>query len=84
MGRIMKMIEEQIPGIYILSLEIGNTFVEDTLNGFLMPISQQVFEFSNWLQLDLYSTRDPIGPKIVFILSSYIISNEMLYSIKHL
>lgn len=42
MGRIMKLIEEQIPGIYILSLKIGDTFTEDTLNGFLMPISEQV------------------------------------------
>lgn len=42
MGRIMKLIQEEIPGIYIHSLEIGDSFTEDTLNGFLMPVPQQI------------------------------------------
>ena len=38
----MRMVEEQIPGIYIHSLKIGNTTVQDIANGFLMPIKSQV------------------------------------------
>lgn len=42
MGSIMRMIRRQIPDIYIHSLEIGNGIVSDTLNGFFMPIPEQV------------------------------------------
>lgn len=42
MGRIMDMVKEQIPGIYIVSLKIGDSFSEDTLNGFFMPIHEQI------------------------------------------
>lgn len=38
----MKMIEEEIPGIYIHSLKIGDNAMEDTMNGFFMPIAEQV------------------------------------------
>ena len=43
MGSIMDMVKEQIPGIYIHSLQIGDNVLADTLNGFLMPIHEQVF-----------------------------------------
>ncbi|CAN9504211.1 unnamed protein product [Ophioblennius macclurei] len=42
MGAIKKMIEEEIPGIYVLSLMIGKNVVEDTENGFFMDVNQQV------------------------------------------
>nr|XP_039254464.1 palmitoyl-protein thioesterase 1-like [Styela clava] len=42
MGRIIKMVENQISGIYVHSLQIGSTFSEDTLNGFLMPVPEQI------------------------------------------
>ncbi|KAK3578213.1 hypothetical protein CHS0354_020582 [Potamilus streckersoni] len=42
MGHIKKLIEENIQGIYVLSLEIGNSIVEDTINGFLMNVNDQV------------------------------------------
>lgn len=32
MGAIKKMVEEEIPGIYVLSLKIGQTVVEVNLN----------------------------------------------------
>ncbi|KAJ0003631.1 hypothetical protein NQD34_008729 [Periophthalmus magnuspinnatus] len=42
MGAIKKMIEEQIPGIYVLSLMIGKNVIEDTENGFFMEVNEQV------------------------------------------
>ncbi|XP_075962124.1 palmitoyl-protein thioesterase 1 [Anarhichas minor] len=42
MGAIKKMIEEEISGIYVLSLEIGKTVIEDTKNGFFMDVNEQV------------------------------------------
>jgi len=42
MGSIKKTIEQQIPGVYVLSLEIGNTIMQDTLNGFFMNVNKQV------------------------------------------
>ncbi|KAL0962447.1 hypothetical protein UPYG_G00340120 [Umbra pygmaea] len=42
MGAIKKMIEEFIPGIYVLSLMIGKTVVQDTENGFFMDVNKQV------------------------------------------
>lgn len=42
MGYIKKMIEEEIPGIYVLSLMIGKNVVEDTENGFFSDVNQQV------------------------------------------
>lgn len=42
MGSIKKTIEQQIPGVYVLSLEIGNSILQDTLNGFFMNVNKQV------------------------------------------
>jgi len=42
MGSIMRTVESQIPGIYIHSLKIGNSTLEDIANGFLKPIPDQV------------------------------------------
>ncbi|XP_034016348.1 palmitoyl-protein thioesterase 1 [Thalassophryne amazonica] len=42
MGAVKKMIEEEIPGIYVLSLMIGNNIIEDTENGFFMEVNEQV------------------------------------------
>jgi len=52
MGSIMDMVKEQIPGIYIHSLQIGDSMFEDILNGFLKPIHEQVpyiVLFLKWL-----------------------------------
>ena len=59
MGSIMRMIRRQIPDIYIHSLEIGNGIVSDTLNGFFMPIPEQVSStFLIILLTSIISTSD--------------------------
>ncbi|XP_042337623.1 palmitoyl-protein thioesterase 1-like [Plectropomus leopardus] len=42
MGAIKKMMEEEISGIYVLSLKIGKSVIEDTENGFFMDVNEQV------------------------------------------
>ncbi|XP_068121486.1 palmitoyl-protein thioesterase 1 [Hyperolius riggenbachi] len=42
MGYIKKMVENKIPGIYVLSLKIGNNMVEDVENSFLLNANKQV------------------------------------------
>ena len=42
LGKIQKDIEAALPGIRVLSLQIGNDAAEDAENGFLMPIRQQI------------------------------------------
>ncbi|XP_006886564.1 PREDICTED: palmitoyl-protein thioesterase 1 [Elephantulus edwardii] len=42
MGAIKKMVEEKIPGIYVLSLEIGKTLREDMQNSFFLNVNSQV------------------------------------------
>jgi len=42
MGSIKKLIEQQIPGVYVLSLEIGKSVAEDTENGFLKNVNTQI------------------------------------------
>jgi palmitoyl-protein thioesterase len=44
MGSIKRFIEKQLPGVYVLSLEIGNNIVEDEANGFLMNVNDQIVE----------------------------------------
>ncbi|XP_063810164.1 palmitoyl-protein thioesterase 1 [Pseudophryne corroboree] len=42
MGGIKKMVEQQIPGIYVLSLKIGKTVIEDMENSFFLNVNKQV------------------------------------------
>ncbi|KAI9540222.1 Palmitoyl-protein thioesterase 1 [Dissostichus eleginoides] len=42
MGAMKKMIEEEISGIYVLSLMIGKNVVQDTENGFFLNVNEQV------------------------------------------
>lgn len=42
MGAIKQVIEENVPGVYVLSLRIGNNVIEDTENGFLMNVNDQI------------------------------------------
>ncbi|XP_040830224.1 palmitoyl-protein thioesterase 1 isoform X2 [Ochotona curzoniae] len=42
MGAIKKMVEKKIPGIYVLSLEIGKTLLEDMENSFFLNVNSQV------------------------------------------
>ncbi|KAG8451642.1 hypothetical protein GDO86_003728 [Hymenochirus boettgeri] len=42
MGAVKKMVERQIPGIYVLSLRIGNSITEDMKNSFFLNVNEQV------------------------------------------
>jgi len=42
MGRIKNMIEGQIPGIYVYSIEIGDSIEDDEWNGFFENVNDQV------------------------------------------
>mmetsp|Transcript_12246 Transcript_12246/g.31049 ORF Transcript_12246/g.31049 Transcript_12246/m.31049 type:complete len:328 (-) Transcript_12246:81-1064(-) len=42
MGRIKRMIEKHLPGIYVHSLEIGENVLRDMENGFLLESNKQV------------------------------------------
>uniref|UniRef100_A0AAY4CGR1 Palmitoyl-protein thioesterase 1 n=1 Tax=Denticeps clupeoides TaxID=299321 RepID=A0AAY4CGR1_9TELE len=52
MGSIKKMVEEDVPGIYVLSLMIGKSVVQDTENGFFMDVNEQVSFACNQLSKD--------------------------------
>ncbi|EGG21366.1 palmitoyl-protein thioesterase 1 [Cavenderia fasciculata] len=42
MGRIKQMIEEKIPGIFVYSIEIGDSITDDEFNGFFKNVNTQV------------------------------------------
>lgn len=42
MGYIKEFIEKHVPEVYVHSLEIGASVVEDTENGFFMDVNEQV------------------------------------------
>merc|ERR1711976_527458 len=52
MGYIMGLIEDEYPGIYIHSLEIGNGIIEDTINGFFSNMNKVVDEVCETLAND--------------------------------
>jgi palmitoyl-protein thioesterase len=42
MGRIQKLLESQLPGVYVSSIMVGQSVAEDELNGFFMNVNDQV------------------------------------------
>jgi len=52
MGYIKRVIEDQLPGIYVHSLMIGNNVIEDELNGFLMNVNKQIIFAKNEIEKD--------------------------------
>ncbi|KAK3089757.1 hypothetical protein FSP39_006258 [Pinctada imbricata] len=42
MGSIKRLIEKEVRGVHVNSLEIGSSVSEDTENGFLMPVNKQI------------------------------------------
>ncbi|XP_048414249.1 palmitoyl-protein thioesterase 1 [Stegostoma tigrinum] len=52
MGFIKKLVERDIPGIYVLSLEIGTSIAEDIENSFFMNVNDQVELVCNILSKD--------------------------------
>ncbi|ESN99795.1 hypothetical protein HELRODRAFT_113558 [Helobdella robusta] len=57
MGVIKSLIEENIPGVYVLSVRIGDSVVEDVENSFLMNLNKQIDmvckQFSNDPNLEM-------------------------------
>ncbi|KAK3710177.1 hypothetical protein QZH41_010580 [Actinostola sp. cb2023] len=52
MGAIKGLIESKIPGIYVRSLMIGKNILEDTENGFLMNVNDQIDQVCDKLSKD--------------------------------
>ncbi|KAM8975958.1 palmitoyl-protein thioesterase 1 [Pelodytes ibericus] len=52
MGAIKKLVEKEIPGIYVLSLEIGNGITEDMENSFFLNVNEQVSRVCKQLAKD--------------------------------
>lgn len=52
MGRIQKLIEQNVSDIYVHSLQIGNNVEQDTLNGFFMNANDQVDFAYNLIKSD--------------------------------
>ncbi|XP_026536429.1 palmitoyl-protein thioesterase 1 [Notechis scutatus] len=52
MGYIKKIVEEKIPGIYVLSLKIGNSLIDDMENSFFMNVNDQVKKVCDQLSKD--------------------------------
>ncbi|XP_030073821.1 palmitoyl-protein thioesterase 1 isoform X2 [Microcaecilia unicolor] len=53
MGAIKKMVERKIPGIYVLSLEIGNSLTEDMENSFFLNSNRQVEQVCEQISKDV-------------------------------
>jgi palmitoyl-protein thioesterase len=51
MGRIKEVIEETTNG-YVISIMIGGSVIDDTINGFLKPVNKQVIETELTLDQD--------------------------------
>nr|XP_021395079.1 palmitoyl-protein thioesterase 1 isoform X2 [Lonchura striata domestica] len=52
MGYIQKLVEKKIPGIYVLSLKIGSSLIQDMENSFFMNVNEQVREVCGQLAAD--------------------------------
>ncbi|XP_065198973.1 palmitoyl-protein thioesterase 1-like [Sycon ciliatum] len=52
MGSIKKAFESALPGVYVRSLEIGDSVVKDTENGFLMNANDQITQVCAKLKQD--------------------------------
>lgn len=42
LGRLIKAIQSALPGVYVESLKIGDSFVEEVENGYFMNANHQV------------------------------------------
>ena len=50
-------ISEYLGGAYVLNVQIGDTNLEDIMNGFLMNLDDQVDYFANVVQNDVHLTK---------------------------
>lgn len=47
MGRIKRLIERELPGVYVYSVEVGNNVIEDELNGFFGNVNDQISQIAS-------------------------------------
>lgn len=52
LGRVKSVIEDNVPGVYVKSLKIGSSVVEDIENGFFLNANKQVEEVCKQLASD--------------------------------
>eukprot|EP01125_Pyxidicula_operculata_P009634 TRINITY_DN3161_c2_g1_i1.p1 TRINITY_DN3161_c2_g1~~TRINITY_DN3161_c2_g1_i1.p1 ORF type:complete len:298 (+),score=47.91 TRINITY_DN3161_c2_g1_i1:119-1012(+) len=52
MGAIKGAIEQAIPGVYVYSIEIGDSIIEDEFHGFIGNVNSQVLQVCNQLKQD--------------------------------
>jgi palmitoyl-protein thioesterase len=52
MGHIKRLIEAQLPGIYVYSVMVGNDIIEDEIHGFLGNVNSQIQQVAGKLAGD--------------------------------
>lgn len=52
LGKVKKMLEQEIPGVYVRSLKIGNNMVEDYESGYLVHPNRQIINACNQIKND--------------------------------
>lgn len=57
MGRIKRLIEKQLPGIYVYSVEVGNNVIEDELHGFFGDVNDQISQIADKFKNDTNLSR---------------------------
>ena len=57
MGRIKRLLERELPGVYVYSIMVGNNIIEDELNGFFGDVNDQVAQIAGKLANDTNLSR---------------------------
>lgn len=57
MGSIKRLIERELPGIYVYSVMVGNNIVEDEIAGFLGDVNDQIAQIAGKFNDDTNLSR---------------------------
>lgn len=57
MGRIKRLIEKELPGIYVYSVEVGNSIIDDEIAGFFGNVNDQIAQVAGKLANNSQLTR---------------------------
>eukprot|EP01095_Lingulamoeba_sp_RSL-Kostka_P003400 TRINITY_DN14389_c0_g1_i1.p1 TRINITY_DN14389_c0_g1~~TRINITY_DN14389_c0_g1_i1.p1 ORF type:complete len:307 (-),score=111.74 TRINITY_DN14389_c0_g1_i1:221-1141(-) len=52
MGRIKRLIEKHLPGVYVYSVEVGSNIIEDEINGFFGNVNDQIGQIASKFRSD--------------------------------
>lgn len=52
MGRIKRLIERELSGIYVYSVMVGDNIIEDEIHGFLGNVNDQIQQVANTIASD--------------------------------